>query len=401
MPLDRDLSFTIRPKNDGQPLATALRNILGAEQSWSDIRRLVSSRRVHLNGNLVLDDARTVRAGDVLHLFVESRAPLPTEMDIPIRHTDEDLVVIEKPAGLNTLRHREEHDLPQQRKDKAPTLDELLQRKLNHLFHTGQLHLRPPPSKSSLLPKDTAGSPAHPLHPLAKKTTTNKRRPFPPPSPRRALNPQHEIRNPQGSSPPQLRPVHRLDRDTSGLMLFALSANAEQLLERDFARHTIQREYLAIVHGHLAGPRTIESYLVRDRGDGRRGSSPLGPNATEAQRAVTHVSVTEHIGSAGSPLAYSIVECRLETGRTHQIRIHLSEAGHPLAGEKVYLPAGVQPWTSTGPLAPPPRHALHSARLSFTHPVKGHVLEFRSDLPRDLSGWLKRLRQLVVAETRL
>jgi 23S rRNA pseudouridine1911/1915/1917 synthase len=174
-------------------------------------------------------------------------------------------------------------------------------------------------------------------------------------------------------------------------MLFALSPQAEQALERDFARHAITRKYLAIVQGHLTEKRTIESYLVRDRGDGKRGSSPLGPQAPESQRALTHVTPIETIAPKDSPLAHSIVECQLETGRTHQIRIHLSELGHPLAGEKTYLP----PPTSTSspsPLPPPHRHALHSAHLRLTHPITGHTLEYHSDLPKDLATWLKRLR---------
>lgn len=182
--------------------------------------------------------------------------------------------------------------------------------------------------------------------------------------------------------------MHRLDRDTSGLMIFALSPQAEQALERDFARHVVEREYLAVVAGRLTQGRTIESYFVRDRGDGRRGSSPLGAAAPESQRAVTHVSPVEVLGE------YSVVRCRLETGRTHQIRIHLSEAGHPLAGEKVYVePGGPRP-----EFPGPERQALHSAALRFTHPISGAALAFNSDWPRDLSGWIRKLRRHVVGD---
>jgi 23S rRNA pseudouridine1911/1915/1917 synthase len=179
--------------------------------------------------------------------------------------------------------------------------------------------------------------------------------------------------------------VHRLDRDTSGLMLFALSPRAEQALVKMFKGHDIRRAYLAVVHGRLEA-RTIDSWLVRDRGDGLRGSTPRGRDDPDAKHAFTHVRPVEHLGDA-----YTVVECRLETGRTHQIRIHLAEIGHMLCGERVY--------TRPSPGAPPtpdhsgaPRHALHSAELEFVHPVSGQEMRFASPLPRDLAEWLKRLK---------
>jgi 23S rRNA pseudouridine1911/1915/1917 synthase len=170
-------------------------------------------------------------------------------------------------------------------------------------------------------------------------------------------------------------------------MLFALSAQAEQVLERDFARHAVQRKYLAIVAGEVLQPRTIESWLIRDRGDGKRGSSPLGKRSESAggQRALTRVTPVQPLP------AHTLVECELETGRTHQIRIHLSELGHPLAGDKVYTaPAGTE--LPASPIPPPPRHALHSHHLRFTHPTTGETMEFSSPWPPDIAGWLKRLR---------
>ena len=120
--------------------------------------------------------------------------------------------------------------------------------------------------------------------------------------------------------------MHRLDRDTSGLLVFARTAEAQQHLEHQFRTHSTRRRYLAVVRGAVES-QTIESRLVRDRGDGRRGSTTL-PNV--GRRAVTHVRAVERLGD------YTLIECRLETGRTHQIRIHLSELGHPLCGDKVY-----------------------------------------------------------------
>src|SRR5262249_32641215 len=107
--------------------------------------------------------------------------------------------------------------------------------------------------------------------------------------------------------------VHRLDKETSGLVVFARTKEAERHLGGQFRARTTDRRYLAVVRGRPNGER-IESWLVRDRGDGRRGSSGV---KGEGQHAVTHVRVLEELG------AFALVECRLETGRTHQVRIHL------------------------------------------------------------------------------
>ena len=139
--------------------------------------------------------------------------------------------------------------------------------------------------------------------------------------------------------------------------------------------------------GNLSAPKTITSHLIRDRGDGLRGSSPLGADAPDAQIAITHVRPVEHIGDR-----YTVVECRLETGRTHQIRIHLAEAGHMLCGEKLYL----RPTATAAPIPDPsnaPRQALHSKDLRLKHPLTGQDLHFESPLAPDLARWLEKLRQ--------
>jgi 23S rRNA pseudouridine1911/1915/1917 synthase len=134
---------------------------------------------------------------------------------------------------------------------------------------------------------------------------------------------------------------------------------------------------LAVIPGLIA-PQAIESWLVRDRGDGRRGSGPTG----EGKRAITHVDVLERFRT------HTLLMCRLETGRTHQIRIHLAEAGHPVCGEKVY---GPQPLAEVGE---PPRLALHACELGFQHPVTNKQLHWEMPLPHDLQGFLQRLRNL-------
>jgi 23S rRNA pseudouridine1911/1915/1917 synthase len=166
-------------------------------------------------------------------------------------------------------------------------------------------------------------------------------------------------------------------------MLFARSPEAEQKLTRMFARHEVQRAYVAVVYGRLEA-QTIDTWLVRDRGDGIRGSTPLGAAAAGAQHAITHVRPMEQFGE------YTVVECRLETGRTHQIRIHLAEIGHRLCGEKTYTHTPGQPPLPDTSGAP--RQALHSAKLAFLHPVTGQPMRFRMPLPRDLKDWLMKLR---------
>jgi 23S rRNA pseudouridine1911/1915/1917 synthase len=177
-----------------------------------------------------------------------------------------------------------------------------------------------------------------------------------------------------------VRAVHRIDRDTSGLIVFACTAEAEADLGKQFRAHTVGRRYLAITRGRPAEGR-VESWIVSDRGDGRRGSGPTG----EGQRAVTHVRVLKELGPC------CLVECRLETGRTHQVRIHLGEAGAPLASEKVYD----RPLHGA-PLSDPsgsPRIALHATYLGLKHPATGEWMEWESPLPEDLQAVARRLRE--------
>ena len=179
--------------------------------------------------------------------------------------------------------------------------------------------------------------------------------------------------------------VHRIDKDTSGLLMFAKTRPAERELQQRFRHHDIRRRYLCVVHGYCLG-RTIESYLIKDRGDGLRGS--LAPWKVElghgGRLALTHVEVLEHIGNLATLCAVQI-----ETGKTHQIRIHLAESGHPIIGERVYI----RDFTRRGqtPLACP-RLLLHAETLGFTHPQTEEDLMFQEDPPTDFADALSRLR---------
>ncbi|MFO0824219.1 MAG: RluA family pseudouridine synthase [Gemmataceae bacterium] len=180
---------------------------------------------------------------------------------------------------------------------------------------------------------------------------------------------------------PRLRIVHRLDKETSGLVVFARSVLAERELGLQFRKHTVIRRYLTVVPGILT-PRTIKSRLVSDRGDGRRGSTTLPDVGKEA---TTHVAIEERLPG------YTQLSCRLETGRTHQIRIHLSEAGHPVCGDKVYTRK--RDGTNYEDNSGAPRLALHAIELGFTHPATEAALHWSMPLPGDLAKFVAKLRK--------
>jgi 23S rRNA pseudouridine1911/1915/1917 synthase len=173
-----------------------------------------------------------------------------------------------------------------------------------------------------------------------------------------------------------LHVVHRIDRATSGLLAFAKTKRAEVGLAAQLRAHTMQRMYICAAHGTVTAGR-IESNLVVDRGDGIRGSTT---DPTRGKRAVTHVAVRETLRGA------TLCAVTLETGKTHQIRIHLAESGHPLVGETVYIR------DYRGTFIDSPRLLLHAATLGFVHPITGEHVSLSSPLPPDFTAVLDRLR---------
>ncbi len=296
-------------------MLAALRDWLPGE-SWSALRKLMAARRVLVNDALCLEEARRLKVGETVEISVRSAAPPPLAADVRVLHLDADLVVVDKPAGMITLRHGAERDWSNKRKERQPALDDVLPELIaRREHHSGQ----------------SAG---------------------------RVLS------------------VHRIDRETSGLLVFARTPSAHHALIKQFKTHSVERVYLAVAQGNVAA-QTFESYLIEDRGDGRRGSTPA-PGL--GKRAVTHVRPLQQLNG------WTLLECRLETGRTHQIRIHLSEAGHPVFGDTKYGPSVGAEHSRIQ------RLALHAATLGFEHPVDGRRMSFESRPSRDFEIVIDSLR---------
>ena len=191
------------------------------------------------------------------------------------------------------------------------------------------------------------------------------------------------LRRRNGVQGSELGVVQRLDKDTTGLLVFARTLTAKRQLQQAFRVHAIERRYLALAHGAVR-EQHVETHLLRDRGDGLRGSfgrfkAARGPVPSDAKRAITDVRPLVALRGA------TLVECQLSTGRQHQIRIHMSEAGHPLLGEEVY----VRDYREQ--LLPAPRIMLHAAVLGFTHPCTGRALRFELPVPADFAETRARL----------
>ncbi|MDO4321736.1 MAG: RluA family pseudouridine synthase [Lachnospiraceae bacterium] len=169
------------------------------------------------------------------------------------------------------------------------------------------------------------------------------------------------------------RCINRLDRDTSGLLIVAKNMFSGAVLSQMSAARQIHREYLAIAEGLLPASGTIDAPIARMEGS----ALMRCVDHERGENAVTHYTCIRHAASGDTPL--SLARVHLETGRTHQIRVHMSYIGHPLIGDFLYHPASA---------ALIPRQALHSYRLRFLHPVTGKVLDFTCDMPEDMQSVL-------------
>ncbi|MFP4228229.1 MAG: RluA family pseudouridine synthase [Salinivenus sp.] len=320
------------------------------EASRTKIQRSIKKGHVKVNGA----DAKksyTVEPGDEIVFRLVRKPPMqaePEPIPLDIVYEDEDLLVVNKPAGMVV------HPAPGHR---SGTLVHAL------------LHHVDGPSVAADDDPEAAGDEDVGLSMV------------------NAL--------PEAPDHPVVRPgiVHRLDKGTSGLLVVAKRDRAHQPLAEQFKAHTVDRRYRAIVWGHLDPPTgTIEGAIGRDPNHRQR--MAVVPEA-EGKRAVTHYETVE------SHAHTSVVEFRLETGRTHQIRVHASDRHHPLLGDPKYGGDAVRYGPQDGErrafferlFQALPHPALHAYRLGFAHPISGDTLHFEADPPTDWQHVLNRLRQ--------
>ena len=184
----------------------------------------------------------------------------------------------------------------------------------------------------------------------------------------------------------EMRPgiVHRIDMDTTGLLIACKNDKAHNCIAAQLAEHSITRRYIALVYNNFnTDEGTVDANIDRSRAD-RKMMAVCAP--TEGRNAVTHYSVLERFPAHGIyRIPMTLVECKLDTGRTHQIRVHMSHIGHPLAGDEIY---GIRKDVFAGC-----GQYLHAAVLGFVHPSTGHYMEFSAELPKYFSDTLIKLRQ--------
>jgi 23S rRNA pseudouridine1911/1915/1917 synthase len=193
-------------------------------------------------------------------------------------------------------------------------------------------------------------------------------------------------REPKLEQLPRAGIVHRLDKDTTGVMVVARSLQAHSKLVDALQQREVKREYVAIVRGVITAGRTIDEPIARHPVDRKRMSVQ-----ENGKHAVTHFTVAERYRN------HTLVDVRLETGRTHQIRVHMAHIRYPLLGDQVYggrfaVPAGVTDELEQA-LRQFKRQALHARRLSFDHPVSGEALSFEAEIPSDMQNMIEVLKR--------
>jgi 23S rRNA pseudouridine1911/1915/1917 synthase len=191
----------------------------------------------------------------------------------------------------------------------------------------------------------------------------------------------------------ELRPgiVHRLDKETSGLVLVAKSDLAHRKLAEQFSRREVKKTYIALVHGWPKMTKgTIRAAISRDPVRRARMTTRQGSTRKPGREAITHWRVTREIEGAYGK--FSLLEVKIETGRTHQIRVHLSSIGHPVAGDTLYGAPRPKSYGGTAPeVASLERNFLHASAIQFQHPISNRPLSFQQPLPAELSNFLQKI----------
>lgn len=301
-------------------IVAALRHWI-PDLSWSKVRNLIRTRRVTVGHTLCLDENRKLKEAEQVDVYQESLPPPPDASDVTLHFVDRSIVVVDKPPRMVTLRHKHERNWVRSRKAMQPALEEAI--------------------PDLIYAEDRIDRP-------------------------RVLS------------------VHRIDRETSGLLVFTRSDIAQKKMVEQFSQHDVVRVYNAVVVGQPAH-QTVRCHLVRDRGDGLRGSTK---KENAGKESVTHIRpVRSFKGLDGNQ--YTEIECQLETGRTHQIRIHLAELGHPVCGDRMYRSSVDDPPIED--MSGAPRLALHARELGFSHPTNNEPMHFTSPWPRDMTRFLAKL----------
>jgi len=319
-----------------------------------------------------------VRPGDVIRFVMPYRRRgvdlIPQDIPLDIVYEDDDVLVVNKPAGMVVHPGHGHFD---------GTLVNAL------LYHLNNQGAEPPQTAAVAVsdaqaglaaPPSSAGPlPLHPRADMASASDTDTAADFA-----------------KSSTDPEKAGilVHRIDKDTSGLLLVAKNDEAQLKLAKQFFNHTTERRYQAIVWGDIKEAEgTIDKNIARDPGDRLR--FRVTDNPEEGKHAVTHYRVLERFGFV------TFVECKLETGRTHQIRVHMASIGHPLFNDERYGGSEIRKGTIYSKYRQfirncfeiCPRQALHAKTLGFSHPVSGKWLQFDSVVPEDMTALLDKWRK--------
>ena len=317
--------FEVSKKNSNSRIDIFLNNQI-QDLSRSQIKKLIKSKNVKINNNIIFSTSKIVKECDNVEiLFKEEKEEkiLANKVEFKIIYQDKDLIIVDKPSGLTV----------------HPGAGNK-----NNTMVNGLLYLY-----------------------------------------------KNNLSNISGTSRPGI--IHRIDKDTSGLLVVAKNNLSHSILSEQFSKHNITRKYTALIWGKLK-PRSGKIKTLITRSKKNRQMMEVGIN--KGKEAITNYKTLEIFENDKAP-TFSLIECKLETGRTHQIRVHMSYKGNNILGDKKYKKRFKEIKNIDNELAKSikslNRQFLHAETLGFKHPISGKYLEFQSGLPRNLVSILKKLRK--------